>query len=202
MIKKIMINSMLSAVCASGAFADDQTDAIKSACKKSDETVWVAQNNICIPKNPCKDDKYKSYCLRNFVDFSGVDTYNYRISVALTYAINVLRFNSTRYEFLNDSKNDKTAVWLAVSSSDNYVVFQFSSDRARDEHQVFPEDTYVYAICRALGGDVSVSPFNPAFVRCSKISESDCNISNVFKPVGQLNLKYNSSEQICEISNS
>lgn len=44
------------------------TSQIKAACQSSDKTLWVERNQVCIPRNPCKDARYDKYCNRVFRD--------------------------------------------------------------------------------------------------------------------------------------
>ena len=69
-MKKFLTCVVAGAVAVSCAHADD-TDKIKAACERSDKTVWVERNKVCIPRNPCNssDQNILKYCNRTFADF-------------------------------------------------------------------------------------------------------------------------------------
>ena len=56
---------ILATTCANAALTTEQ---LRAACEKSDKTVWVEATNACIPKNPCNDSKYDTYCDNTFSD--------------------------------------------------------------------------------------------------------------------------------------
>lgn len=92
-MKKLLFCVMAGVVAMSCAHADD-TDKIKAACERSEKTVWVERNKVCVPRNPCNssDPDIVKYCNRTFADFEssgGTDAYIDLINIyAATHGLN------------------------------------------------------------------------------------------------------------------
>lgn len=70
-MKKLVCGIVGIMAAVSAASANDvaqDTAKLKAACQASDKLVWVERNQVCIPRNPCKDSKYEVYCNRLFKD--------------------------------------------------------------------------------------------------------------------------------------
>lgn len=82
-MKKMLMCVAAGAVAISCANANDiNVNQIRTACQNSDKTLWVERNQVCIPRNPCKSEKFNHYC--SFV-FRNIETQGvgYKILVDL-----------------------------------------------------------------------------------------------------------------------
>src|SRR5574344_1132574 len=65
-IKNMIIGGMLTTIVSVNTAWAVDTATAKKICMKHDEKVWVDKDSVCVPKNPCQDEKYSRYCNKNF----------------------------------------------------------------------------------------------------------------------------------------
>lgn len=171
-MKKLIFGIAGIIAMVSSADAVD-TAQIKAACQSSDKTLWVERNQVCIPRNPCKDSKFEKYCNKDFADFqspAGSDMY---ISLINLYA------NSHN---LSCSAVRQEAKWVGqdyvVCMGTDVMVFEFEDIEDKNIFHLMPEAQksqlveVVKAICKATGGffreDNSVPSCHLSVSNCPK----------------------------------
>lgn len=165
-MKKLMIGiAGIMAMVASVNAAD--TDKIKAACQASDKTLWVERNKVCIPKNPCKDEKFEAYCNRTYKDYQCTETYEYQVLVA-AYALGH-NLSCTVLE----SDSHLVGQDYVICAGDDVMVFEFD-DINDTRTEISAEQTaerrkeYKRMICEAVGGACNSKS------ECLDVSETLC----------------------------
>lgn len=124
------------------------TAQIKAACQSSDKTLWVERNQVCIPRNPCKNSKYDKYCNRIFRD---VQTHHngYKVMIevfAKTHTLSCVPVDTNPKIVGQD---------YVICMGDDVMVFEF--DDIHDD-VIISDDNYMYNLypflCKAIDGNV------------------------------------------------
>ncbi|MBR5355171.1 MAG: hypothetical protein IK122_03515, partial [Alphaproteobacteria bacterium] len=84
-MKKVTLGIAGILAMVSSANAVD-TAQIKAACQSSDKTLWVERSQVCIPRNPCDNQKYGKYCNRVFAEYQSPADTNVYIDLINLYA--------------------------------------------------------------------------------------------------------------------
>lgn len=142
------------------------TAQIKAACQANKKTLWVERNQVCIPRNPCKDSKYEQYCNRDFKDVQ-IKELGYKVLVeafARTHNLSCVPV---------DTKSKLLGQDYVICMGDDVMVFEFddiSEVAIKDELT----DRYMLnrypAVCRAIGG----STLEDNKTACSQVTKADC----------------------------
>lgn len=165
-MKKLMFGiAGVIAIVVSASAVD--TAQIKAACEASDKTLWVERNQVCIPRNPCKDSKFESYCNRMFADVE-LNELGYKVLVeayARTHNLSCMPV---------DTKSKLVGQDYVICMGDDVMVFEFDDISEQnmygfDNGKSYMKELYPY-ICKAIGGQ-SGADNNKA---CYGTTESNC----------------------------
>lgn len=120
---KILISGvMMAALVATTANAAITVEQRKAACEKNADKVWVEDAETCIPKNPCDDEKFKSYC---YTKLANINVASPEVAKKLVQ----LEFKETSCEMLD-------VTYLACKYRNNfgasYIVYKFASMDEKD----------------------------------------------------------------------
>lgn len=170
-MKKIIfgIVGIMSVMIPALADVSSDTAKLKAACQASDKTLWVERNQVCIPKNPCKDSKFEQYCNRDFKNVQ-IQELGYKILIeayAGTHDLECLPV---------DTKSKLIGQDYVVCMGDDVMVFEFDDiseyafgfdAKKRDANYMW--DKYPY-VCRAINGQSGVDNRT----RCYDTTEANC----------------------------
>ena len=120
---KILTSGILMAVLvATSANAAITVEQRRAACEKSADKVWVENGETCIPKNPCDDAKFKSYC---YTKFANINVASPEVAKKLVQ----LKLKETSCEVLD-------VIYLACKYRNyfgaSYIVYKFASMDEKD----------------------------------------------------------------------
>jgi hypothetical protein len=176
---------------------------LKSLCDKNTERVWVYKDKICVPNNPCKDNKYLRYCSSVFAEFQA-NSALFAAELVNIYAKNI-GYACQAGNDIREIEDDTRKIgqnYIACAGID-YLVFKFLliTDSAANATEYRKREGY----CLAFGGRA----MDPSYITdladiverydelkklykghadkaviCLYISESECNDIPKFNHVG------------------
>lgn len=166
------------------------TDAIRQKCQSSDKTLWVENNQVCIPRNPCDTSRKsyeanKRYCNRLFSNVQTEEN-GYKILIDL--------YAQSRGLSCVPLSQDGALVGqdYVVCYGKDVMVFEF--DDISDVHQHRASGRFDDDVCVAAGGvsikyakvKALVNGEDPKRVPyCDGLTETDCNrIDETFNKYG------------------
>ena len=173
-MKKIIfgIVGIMSVMIPTLADVSSDTAKLKAACKASDKTLWVERNQVCIPKNPCKDSKFEQYCNRDFRDYQSPKGSNMYVHLINLYA---------NAHGLSCSAVPQDAKWagqdFVVCQGTDIMVFEFDDIENKEVLGFLPGvfssqlSSTIKALCLAVGGKYEQGEHSKEFCR---ISEAKC----------------------------
>lgn len=160
--------------CANAAGID--VNQIKTACQSSDKTLWVERNQVCIPRNPCKDEKYKQYCNRQFKDVQTRDV-GYMVLVDLYAQAHNISCKPVRQDAKLVGQD------YVVCQGNDVMVFEFDDISDFVLLDVSYENEMRKELCKAVGGVIYEGEKGSGF--CHQTTEEKCNLAqNVLKSYG------------------
>lgn len=162
-MKKMLMFAAAGAVAMSCASANDiDVNQIRTACQNSDKTLWVERNQVCIPRNPCKNEKFSQYCNRTFKDVQTRD---------LGYLVLIDLYAQTHNLSCKPVRQDAKLVGqdFVVCQGTDVMVFEFDDISDFVLLDVSYKQKMGYELCRAAGG-VRDGNF------CLELSEQKCNL--------------------------
>ena len=181
-MKKLVCGTVGIMVAVFAASADDvatDTSRLKAACQASDKLLWVERNQVCIPKNPCKDSKYESYCNRIYKDLEVInanvkqDSNNGSPAAMLLVEAYAIGHNLSCVP-INDVKDHVLGQDYVLCMGDDVMVFEFGDINDIAYATAFSQSRideytskYERLLCEAMGG-ASASGV------CHNISETQC----------------------------
>jgi hypothetical protein len=170
-VSKIILASMLGAAILGSAGADEY-DGPRNRCKARTDWYWVENTKTCVPKNPCKDEKYEKYCIRDFRDVE-VNGLTKAVKLAEYY----LKFKGLEnVNCLKDQTGEEKGgrqnyIACTAAGGSRYVVFEFDDTTNNEIDNSETMEEYNEArniLCNALGGQ-------KLGAYCQGITEENCN---------------------------
>ncbi len=172
-MKKIMFGIAGVMVVLASANAVDVSQ-IKVACQASDETLWVERNQVCIPRNPCKDSKYESYCNRKYANEQLMGTAgDWRMTASNDYKVLIEAYA------IGHNLSCVPVDTVAKALGDDYVicmgtdvmVFQFDDISNATLSESKAKDRFDLLVCEAIGGAYSSDTRV-----CKGIGKNECDL--------------------------
>jgi hypothetical protein len=196
-IKKMLMCVAAGAVVMSCASANDiDVNQIRTACQSSDKTLWVERNQVCIPRNPCENQKFYHYCNRVFgnVETQGV---GYRILIDL-YA----RAHNLSCKPVNQDAKLFGQDYVVCDGID-VMVFEFDDIHDHAINNIDYLSRMTKALCTAVDGQKVGGDWTG---KCMTSKERCQNINDVLNEYGfaatwssRSGASYYENSKICEI---
>ena len=176
-MKKMLMCAAAGAVVMSCASANDiDVNQIRTACQSSDKTLWVERNQVCIPRNPCKNDKFKSYCNRMFADVQTRDL-GYMVLIDLYAQAHNLSCKPVRQDAKLVGQD------YVVCNGTDVMVFEFDDIHDFVLLDISYENEMRKELCKAVDGVIYEGESGSGY--CHQITEEKCKLAqNVLQSYG------------------
>lgn len=165
-MNKKLVCAIVGIMSISGVNANEVgIDQLRIACQSSEKTLWVERNQLCIPRNPCKSEKFEAYCNRLFKDIQTLD---------LGYMVLIDIYAQTHGLSCKPVRQDSKLFGQDYVLCDGVDVMVFEFDDIHNHSLLSVPEERLFGYCYAIGGQIGGS--DGKYV-CFDVSKRDCDIA-------------------------